>query len=286
LRPADYRRFSVVRSIILIDKSDVILISRKLARQSEGRTKMNQTGRTALITGSGRNIGRAAAIALAKQGFNVVVNGSNDRMACEDTATAVMAVGGACHIAMGDVGFKDECDEIVAQAMSRFGRVDVLVNNAAIRPSSPFLEMDEAEWNRVIAIGMQAAFWLARATLPGMVERGWGRIINFAGMNAIHGYNGRAHVSVAKHGAWGLAKALAKEFGPKGITANIISPGPISGQHKDAAMSAHIAETAARVPVGRTGTPEEVAAVVALLASDEGAFINGQLIQVNGGAET
>ena len=247
---------------------------------------MSEERRTALITGSGRNIGRASAIALAKRGFDIVVNGSNDRMACEDTATHVMAAGAACHVAMGDVGFKDDCDEIVAQAMARFGRVDVLVNNAAIRPSSPFLEMDEAEWNRVIAIGMQAAFWLSRAVLPGMVARGWGRIINFAGMNAIHGYNGRAHVSVAKHGAWGLSKALAKEFGPKGITANIVSPGPISGQHDDPAMAAHIAELAARVPAGRVGTPDEVAAVVALLASDEGAFVNGQLIQVNGGAET
>ncbi|MEK9723735.1 MAG: SDR family NAD(P)-dependent oxidoreductase, partial [Rhodospirillaceae bacterium] len=127
---------------------------------------MTESRRTALITGSGRNIGRAAAIALAKQGFNVVVNGSNDRMACEDTATQVMATGAACHVAMGDVGFKDECEDIVAQATARFGRVDVLVNNAAIRPSTPFLEIDDEEWNRVIAIGMQAAFWLSRAALP------------------------------------------------------------------------------------------------------------------------
>lgn len=247
---------------------------------------MSETRPTALVTGSGRNIGRACAIGLAKDGFNIVVNGSSDLMACEETANAVMAEGVACHVAMGDVGFKDDCKDIAAQAIGRFGGVDVLVNNAAIRPSSPFLEMDEEEWDKVLAIGLHAAFWLARAVLPGMVERGSGRIINFAGMNAIHGYNGRAHVSVAKHGAWGLTKSLAKEFGPKGITANIISPGPISGMHDDPEMAAHIKETAARVPLGRVGTPDEIAAMVRLLAGDGGAFVNGQLIQINGGAET
>ena len=247
---------------------------------------MSAHHRTALITGSGRNIGRACAIALARDGFNIVINGSNDRMACEEAATLVMAEGAQCHVAMGDVGNRDECQDIVDQAIGRFGGVDVLINNAAIRPSSPFFEMDEAEWDRVLAIGMHAAFWLARTTLPGMVERNWGRIINFAGMNAIHGYNGRAHVSVAKHGAWGLTKSLAKEFGAKGVSTNIISPGPISGVRDDPAMAAHIAETAKRVPMGRVGSPEEVACVVSMLASDEGAFVNGQLIQVNGGAET
>jgi 3-oxoacyl-[acyl-carrier protein] reductase len=242
--------------------------------------------RTALITGSGRNIGRACATALARNGFNIVINGSSDRTTCEEAAAEVMAEGASCLIAMGDVGDRDQCHGIVDQAIEHFGGVDVLINNAAIRPSSPFLEMDEEEWDRVLAIGMHAAFWLTRAALPGMVERGWGRIINFAGMNAIHGYNGRAHVSVAKHGAWGLTKSLAKEFGAKGISTNIISPGPISGVRDDPAMAAHIAETAKRVPMGRVGIPQEVAAVVSMLASDEGAFVNGQLIQVNGGAET
>ena len=99
-----------------------------------------------------------------------------------------------------------------------------------MRPDGKFLEMSEADFDRVVDTDYKAAYWLARATLPGMLGKGWGRIINFAGMNAIHGYNGRAAVSVAKHAAWGLTKALAKEFGPKGITTNIISPGPIMGE--------------------------------------------------------
>ena len=187
---------------------------------------------------------------------------------------------------MGDVGTGANCKRIAAEAIARFGAVDVLVNNAAIRPSDNFLGMSEEKWRRVLAVDLDAAFWLSQACLPAMVDRNWGRIVNFVGMNAIHGYAGRAHVSVAKHGVWGLTKSLAKEFGPKGITTNVVSPGPIAGERDDAASARQIAEMAARVPVGRLGKPEEVAAAVALLASEGGAFINGQLIQVNGGAET
>ena len=247
---------------------------------------MATTRRTALVTGSGRNIGRACVLALAKDGFNVVVNGGRDRAACEKVAMEAKALGVDALVAMGDVGLAADCKRIAAEAISKFGAVDVLVNNAAIRPSDSFLDMTEEKWRRVLAVDLDAAFWLSQACLPKMIERKWGRIINFVGMNAIHGYAGRAHVSVAKHGVWGLTKALGKEFGPKGITTSVVSPGPIAGERDDEASAKHIADMAARVPVGRLGTSEEVAAVVSLLASDGGAFINGQILQVNGGAET
>lgn len=248
---------------------------------------MTSKNRTALITGSGKNIGRAIALELAGRGFNVVLNGSRDKAACESVAAEAEMFGVKTHIAMGDVGVKDECDSIAGAALDAFGAVDVLVNNAAIRPMSPFLEMDEAEWNRVIAVDMSAAFWLSRACLPGMIEKGWGRVVNIAGMNAIQGYNGRSHVSVAKHAAWGLTKSLAKEFGAQGISSNIISPGPIAGDHTgDPEMGAHIEAQKSKIPLGRLGTNEEIAAMAGLLASDEGAFINGQMIQVNGGTQT
>ena len=250
---------------------------------SETETNGN---RTALITGSGRNIGRAIAIALAGDGFNVAINGSSDRAACEEVAGESRAAEAEAVVVMGDVGDAGDCRRIVAETMEHFGGVDVLVNNAAIRPASGFLEMDEDEWPRVLAGDMHAVFHLSRACLPGMIARGWGRIVNFAGMNAIHGYSGRAHVSVAKHGAWGLTKALAKEFGPQGITTNIVSPGPIHSEHADPAMTAHIEAMKSKVPLGRLGEPNEVAAVVSMLVSKAGAFVNGQLIQVNGGAET
>jgi len=244
------------------------------------------TGRAALVTGSGQNIGRAIALALAADGFNLVINGLNKRVPCEETAEAARTLGVDAVVAMGDCGTSEGCAEIAGTGISRFGSVDVLVHNAAIRPSSPFLEMPEVEWRRVIDVNLNGSFWLARACLPGMVKAGWGRIVNFAGMNAIQGYNGRAHVSVSKHGGWGLTKALAKEFGPKGITVNIVSPGPIRSDHDDPAMTAHIKGQVSRIPTGRLGEPDEVAAAVSMLASEKGAFINGQMIQVNGGTQT
>ncbi len=242
--------------------------------------------RTALVTGSNKNIGRACVLHLASAGCNVVVNGAQDTAAAERTAAEAEAFGVEALVAMGDVGRRDDAYRIGAAALTRFGTVDILVNNAAIRKDGKFLEMTEDDWRYAMAVNFDAAYWLARQCLPGMITKGWGRIVNFAGMNAIHGYNGRAHVSASKHAAWGLTKALAKEFGPKGITTNIVSPGPIMGEAQDADQAAHIAPMAARVPLGRLGTPDEVAAAVALLASDAGAFINGQMIQVNGGAET
>lgn len=240
-----------------------------------------------MITGAGRNIGRACVLDLAAAGFNVVINGSKDRAACESVAREAAASGVGAVVAMADVGDVGECRRLAHEAIERFGAVDVLVNNAALRPAKPFLEMQEADWRRVLSVDLDAAVWLAQACLPGMIEKGWGRIVNFTGMNAIHGYAGRAPVSVAKHGAWGLTKALAKEFGPKGITTNAISPGPIAAdlEDDDASMH-HRRETMAKVPLGRMGTPAEVAAVLRLLVSDGGAYVNGQMIQVNGGGQT
>ena len=173
------------------------------------------------------------------------------------------------------------------EAIAKFGSVDVLVNNAALRPAKPFLEMSEADWRRVISVDLDAAVWLSQACLPGMVSKGWGRIVNFTGMNAMHGYAGRVPVSVAKHGVWGLTKALGKEFGPRGITVNAISPGPISADVEDDAESNHHRlETMAKVPLGRMGTPAEIGSVLGLLVSDGGAYVNCQMIQVNGGGQT
>ena len=242
--------------------------------------------RTALITGAGRNIGRAVALGLASDGLDVVVNGSTDRAAAEAVAAEARAFGVQALVAMGDVGLREECARVASEALAALGAVDVLVNNAALRPAKPFLEVGPEDWRRVLAVDLEAAVWLSQACLPGMVGRGWGRIVNFTGMNAIHGYAGRAPVSVAKHGLWGLTKSLAKEFGPRGVTVNAISPGPIASDGDDPSADAHRQGYVAKVPLGRMGTPAEVAAVVRMLASEGGAYVNGQMIAVNGGAET
>jgi len=243
--------------------------------------------RAALVTGAGKNIGRACVLGLAADGFNVAINGSSDRAACEKVAQEAQKFGVKAIVVMGDVGKPAECKRIADAAIEAFGAVDALLNNAALRPYKPFLEMTDEEWQRVIDVDMNAAVWLSRACLPGMVKKGWGRIVNFAGMNAIHGHAGRAPVSVAKHGIWGLSKALAMEFGPKGITTNTISPGPIAPdvEEKNASAQAR-AQTLARVPLGRFGTPVEVASAARLLVSEAGGYINGQMIAVNGGGAT
>ena len=201
-------------------------------------------------------------------------------------AREVEAEGVQSHVLIGDVGKSSDVRAMAAEAIDRFGRVDAIVNNAAIRPQKKLLEMTDEDWDRVIGVDLNGAFYVSRAFLPGMVEAGWGRIVNMAGMNAIHGYAGRAPVSAAKHGVWGLTKALSKEFAPSGITTNVISPGPIRPDESDDEHAAHIHSQLSRIPVGRLGEPSEIAAVVSLLCSDEGGFISGQMIAVNGGTET
>ncbi len=242
---------------------------------------MARAPKTALITGSGKNIGRASALALAAEGLNVIVNGSRDRESCETVASEVQALGVDAHVIMCDVGDPVAVRAMADEAISMFGTVDVLVNNAAVRPNMSFLEADDAEWERVLSIDFHSSRRLAQVCIPGMLERGWGRIINFAGMNAIAGYDGKAPVSAAKHASWGVTKCLAKEFGPHGITVNIISPGPIAEETGEQPEKKQ--KMIAGVPAGRMGVPAEVAAMVRLLASDDGAYINGQLLHVNGG---
>ena len=246
---------------------------------------MEHSGKTAFITGGGKNIGRAIAINLASTGCNIVLNGNSDTGACEETAQVLLEKGVKASIVMGNVGSADEVKRMASEALDQFGRIDILVNNAAIRPSKPFLEMEDHDWHRVLDIDLNSAFYTCRAFAGGMIEKGWGRIINITGMNAIHGYKGRAPVSAAKHGLWGLTKSLGKEFGPQGVTTNAISPGPIDTAG-DAAQREHILSMVPKVPLGRLGLPEEIAALTGFLCSNGGAFVNGQMINCNGGAET
>ncbi|WP_299784811.1 SDR family oxidoreductase [uncultured Marivita sp.] len=239
-------------------------------------------GKTAFVSGSGQNIGRAVAIRLAEMGCNVVVNGSSNIDAAEETAAAVEAEGVKCLIAMGDMGNHDEILKIADAALTRFGRVDVVVNNAARRPHKPFLDMEEDDWHSVVDVALTAVFRTSQAFLPGMVDAGWGRIINFAGMKAIKGYNEGAPISAAKHGIWGLTKALSTEFASKGITINTVSPGQI---RKDSASEDDPAR-AARIPAGFMGQSRDIAAMVGFLASPEARFVTGQMIAVNGGETT
>lgn len=243
---------------------------------------MSLKGKTALVTGSGRNIGRGVALHLASAGCNVVLNGSQDRSACEDVAKKVRAAGAEASIEMCDIGDRETVLAMAASSLDQFGTIDILVNNAAIRPGGDFLEVSENDWNRVMDVNFTSAFHLCRAFMPGMIEKGWGRIINFTGMNAQMGGHSRPAVTVSKHAMWGLTKTLSRDYGPKGVTTNIISPGTFPDISVDTSTPDFEALRQAN-PSGRLGTPDDIAAVVDLLVSEEGGFINGQMLQVNGG---
>ena len=247
---------------------------------------MNKDTKTALITGSAKNIGRGIAHYLAAAGFNIIVNGSSDQEAAEKVASEVRAKGSTAMVAMGDVGDKAAAGQIVQAGLDQFGAIDVLVNNAAIRPHAPFLDISEAEWQRVMNVNLNAAIWLSRLVLPGMTHKGWGRIISFSGMNAQRGYPGASPVAVSKHAVWGLTKSLAAEFGPLGITANIISPGTFPGDDPATADDPKFIKLRNENPVRRLGQSDDIGAMVGYLCSEHGGFVNGQMLQINGGVVT
>jgi 3-oxoacyl-[acyl-carrier protein] reductase len=242
--------------------------------------------RKALITGSGRNLGRGVALRLAQDGFDVAVHARGNEADAHAVAKAAREFGVEAVACLGDIGSEQDVRGIADKVLGAFGHVDVLVNVAAYRPFQNFLETTTADWARVMDTNVTGVFQLTQAFLPGMVERKWGRIINFSGMNSIRGYPQRVHIAASKHAVWGMTKALSREFGPHNITCNVISPGPAESEHADAAFDAAIVAQAREIPLGRLGRQSEIAAMVAFLASDEGSFVSGQMIGVNGGAET
>jgi len=248
---------------------------------------MTDKVRTALITGSGRNIGRAIALQLAGQGMNIVVHGKHNRDDAEAVAGEVRALGAQAHVILGDLGDAQAVSTLAAQALKACGGIQVLVNNAAIRPQSTLADLEFEDWQRVLNVNLNSAFLLCKAFAPGMRAAGFGRILMFSGMNAINGYAGRCHVSASKHALWGLCKALARELGPDGISVNTISPGPTAGRHPgDPEMARHIAGQIAKIPRGRLGTAEEVAALCGFLCGERGGWVSGQMIACNGAAQS
>lgn len=242
-------------------------------------------GRTALVTGSGRNIGRAIALALGAQGANVLVNGHRDRAAVDTVVAELQALGAPAAALMGDVSDDGAVAQMVADAAQCFGGLDIVVSNVGIRRKQAFLDITPAQWDEVLRTNLSAAFYLARHAIPGMRQRRWGRIVLISGFDGFWGQvPERAHNVTAKAGLHGLAMALAREFGPDGITANTVAPGAID-TIRDWSQYTHQQRERieAEIPLGRYGKPEEVAAACELLCSDRGGFISGQVIHVNGG---
>lgn len=244
---------------------------------------MSLAGKVALVTGSGRNIGRATVLELAGRGADVVVNARSNRAEAEAVAREAQGLGVKAIALVADVADQAQVDRMVSEAVAHLGPIDILVNNAGLRKVASIVELSVEEWREVVGVNMDGPFYLCKAVVPGMIERGWGRIINVSGLNAFKGRADWAHVCASKMGALGLTRGLAVELAPHGILVNHIVPGAFDTS-RDGPQTPLRAQRVAGIPLGRLGLPEEVAKACAFLASDEASFITGQTIHVNGGA--
>lgn len=244
---------------------------------------MELKGKVSLVTGSSRGIGRAIAIMLAEAGSDVIVNYNSNKEAADDVCGAVSEYGVKCKAYQADVSKRDQVDGMLEASLSDFGKIDVLVNNAGITRDRSFLKMDPDRWHEVLLVNLDGPFNLTRRLLPPMIERGWGRLINISSIVAQMGNFGQSNYAVAKGGLIAFTKSLAREVGHKGVTVNAVAPGFIETD-----MTADVPEKVLNfvrelTPIGRLGTPAEVAIAVRFLAAPRASFITGQVINVNGG---
>ena len=237
-------------------------------------------GKVALVTGGARNIGRAIARALAAGGASVMVNAKTSKAMAEET---VKMIGSSAAFYIADVTNPKEVQELVKNTVSRFGRLDILVNNAAVRAETPFEQITLDDWRKIISVVLDGAFICTQACIPHMEKAGGGTVINIGGLTGHRGATGRAHVIAAKSGLAGMTKALALDLAPKKITVNLVVPGTIESQRGLPGVPERPAHRAAPPPIGRRGEPEEIAAMVRMLCGPDARYITGQAIHVNGG---
>jgi 3-oxoacyl-[acyl-carrier protein] reductase len=237
------------------------------------------TGRTALVTGASGGIGGAIAQALHAQGAQVAISGTKK----DKLESLAGQLGERVHVLPCDLADSTAVEELVPAAEAALGQLDILVNNAGLTRDNLFMRMKDAEWDAVLAVDLTAAFRLARAALRGMMRRRHGRIISISSVVGVTGNPGQGNYAAAKAGMIGMSKALAAEVAARGITVNCIAPGFIKTAMIDALNDKQREAIMARVPVGRLGTAEEVAAAVVYLASEAAAYMTGQTIHINGG---
>jgi 3-oxoacyl-[acyl-carrier protein] reductase len=240
-------------------------------------------GRVALVTGAGKNIGRAIALTLAHDGATVLVNGRSDEGAVESVVQEIVAAGGKAQAAMGDISDPAIAPKLARQAEA-LGGVDILVSNAGLRRQTSFLDMSFEEWREILSVALDGAFLLGKAFVPQMVAKGQGgAFVAMSGISTHIGTPNRCHVSASKSGLEGLMRALAIELAPHRITCNAVSPGAIDTARAASAGPAPPSRINRPIPLKRFGTVDEIAAMVRLLVGPEGSFITGQTIHVNGG---
>ncbi len=243
-------------------------------------------GTAALVTGGARNIGRAISRALAAAGAAVMVNARSSRADAEQTVALIEADGGRAALHMADVTDAASVAAMVDATIAKFGRLDMLVNNAAVRAETPFPDLKLDEWRRVLSIILDGSFICAQACLPHLMRAGNGAIVNMGGLTAHKGAVGRAHVVTAKAGLTGMTRALALDLAPHGITVNCVVPGTIETVRGLPGAPERPAHRQGLPPLGRRGEPEEVAAAVRFLCGPGARYITGQSLHVSGGGFT
>tara|TARA_B110000014_G_C20064652_1_gene554763 strand:- start:525 stop:1292 length:768 start_codon:yes stop_codon:yes gene_type:complete len=248
-------------------------------------------GRTALVTGSGRNIGKSIALMYASEGANVIINNKSNIEELNTTAKEIKDLGVEVLAIQADISNEQEVNSMIGSGLEKFGTIDILVNNAALRPGTPFVDMEYSDWKKVTGIDLDGAFLCSKLCVPGMISNSWGRIINIAGLMALEGHEGYTHVSASKMGLVGFTRSLAKELAPHNILVNCVSPGTIdtTGPRHAKMTKEELDELAARryarVPLGRLATVEEISSVCLFLASDGAGYMTGQTMHVNGAAD-
>ena len=244
---------------------------------------MNFEGKTALVTGGSRGIGRAVCLELAKGGANVVLCYAGNEAAAQETVQAVEALGARALAVRCDVSDTARVDELVKAAVEAFGRIDILVNNAGITRDNLLMRMSEADFDAVISANLKGAFLCMKAVSRLMLKQRYGRIVNLSSVVALRGNAGQVNYAASKAGVIGMTKSLAKELASRGVTVNAVAPGFIETDMTAALSESARSAAQGGIPMNRLGAPEDVARAVAFLAGDGAAYITGQVLAVDGG---
>lgn len=239
--------------------------------------------KVAIVTGASRGIGKAIALMLAKAGANLVINYAGNKTLADEVAEQARKMGSEVLVIQADVSDSKQVDELISTTISHFGKLDILVNNAGITRDNVIMRMKESDWDLVLDTNLKSVFLLSKAVSRQMMKQRAGRIINITSVVGVVGNPGQANYVAAKSGVIGLTKTLAKELAPRGITVNAIAPGFIETDMTEGLGEEIKSQLLTQIPLSRLGKPDDIAMAVKFLATDEAAYITGQVINVDGG---